>query len=194
MQIIRQSDFTAKPWKTGGGITREAIRVPPSGDSFLWRVSIARIERSGPFSEFAAYNRTMVLLEGSGVALKFVGGEERVLRQIGEVAEFDGAVATQCELLDGPCTDLNLIAAKSLRGAHARVQRLSAPLRLPLPAAGRSTLILSIDAPLLLGTGQERARLAPWDLAVIAHPDAAANLAPPGSGTALVFLATVPGA
>ena len=69
MRIIRQSDFTVTPWKNGGGVTREALRVPPRGDSFHWRVSVAQIDRSGPFSEFAAYNRTMVLLRGSGVDL-----------------------------------------------------------------------------------------------------------------------------
>lgn len=198
VQIIRQSDFTVTPWKNGGGLTREALRVPPSGDPFRWRVSIARIERSGPFSEFAAYHRIMVLLEGNGVALKFGNGEERVLRQVGEVAKFDGAVRTQCDLIDGPCMDFNLIAAKSLEGVHARVQRLREVLQLPLPA-GQSTLLLSIDAPLVLEAGQIRATLAPWDLAVIAQPAAAgagaaaATLAAHAvEGSALVFLATVP--
>ena len=68
----------------------------------------------------------MVLLRGGGVALKFSNGEERLLRDVGDVAQFDGALATQCDLLDGPCVDLNLMVAKSLPGACAQVKR-SAP-------------------------------------------------------------------
>src|SRR5271168_4229337 len=106
MRIIRQSEFKATPWKNGGGITHEAIRVPASGDPFRWRVSVAHIEKSGPFSEFAAYNRTMVLLGGSGAALKFATGDQHLLRAVGDVVEFDGAIETRCELTNGPCVDL----------------------------------------------------------------------------------------
>jgi environmental stress-induced protein Ves len=73
--IIRRSSFTALPWRNGGGITHEAIRVPPTGDAFLWRVSVAQIDSSGPFSDFAGYDRKMVLLRGRGIALEFGSGE-----------------------------------------------------------------------------------------------------------------------
>ena len=71
LQIIRRASFTATPWKNGGGITHEAIRVPAGGDTFRWRVSVAHIDASGPFSEFAEYNRKMVLLQGAGIDLRF---------------------------------------------------------------------------------------------------------------------------
>jgi hypothetical protein len=102
VQIVRQSSFVATPWKNGGGITHEAIRVPASGEPFLWRVSVAHIAASGPFSDFAGYNRKMVLLRGAGVALNFANGEQRELRRIGDLVEFDGALATHCELLGVP--------------------------------------------------------------------------------------------
>ena len=102
MQIIRQSEFRSTPWKNGGGITREAIRVPASGDPFRWRVSVAHIDQSGPFSDFAAYNRIMVLLRGGGVALRFSSGGERLLRNVGDVVEFDGALATRANCSAGP--------------------------------------------------------------------------------------------
>src|SRR6266568_2999843 len=108
LQIIRKSSFTATPWKNGGGITHEAIRVPASGDAYRWRVSVAHIDASGPFSEFAAYNRKMVLLRGAGIELRFADGTHKALRKVGELAEFDGALAAHCELLNGPCVDLNL--------------------------------------------------------------------------------------
>ena len=123
MQIIRQSDFKTTPWKNGDGITHEAIRVPANGDSFRWRLSVAQIERSGPFSDFAGYNRTMVLRKGNGAALKFARGATRLLREVGDMAQFDGALLLiQCELENGPCVDSNLMAAKALPDVCARVR------------------------------------------------------------------------
>ena len=87
MHIVRHSSFVAVPWKNGGGVTHEAIRVPPGGEPFHWRVSVAQIDVSGPFSDFAAYNRFMVLLKGAGVVLKFSGGP--------------GAAAPQSVILSG---------------------------------------------------------------------------------------------
>ena len=195
MQIIRQSAFTPAPWKNGGGVTHEAIRVPASGDPFRWRVSVAHIDRSGPFSDFAAYHRIMVLLKGNGAALQFANGDERLLLNVGDLAEFDGALSAQCELKSGPCVDLNLMVAKSLQGVEARVRRLREPLGLPA-AQGRATLIFPIDAPLLLQAGADQAALLepallePWDLALIADSDGAANVT--AATAALVFVATVP--
>jgi environmental stress-induced protein Ves len=197
MRIIRQSEFKATPWKNGGGITHEAIRVPASGDPFRWRVSVAHIEKSGPFSEFAAYNRIMVLLEGSGAALKFATGDQRLLRAVGDVVQFDGAIETRCELTNGPCMDLNLMVAKSLHGVDARVERLRQPSALPA-TRGRATLIFPIDAAVALKSGGgDMATLEPWDLAVISYSAGGVGLASnaPSNATSapgLVFLATLP--
>ena len=122
LQVIRRSSFVATPWKNGGGITHEALRVPPSGEPFHWRVSVAHIDASGPFSEFAEYNRKMVLLSGAGVELRFADGAYKALRKVGEMVEFDGALATHCELLNGSCVDLNLMVLKT-GSAVVRVER-----------------------------------------------------------------------
>jgi len=192
LQIVRKSSFTAAPWKNGGGTTYEAIRVPPGGDMFRWRVSVAHIDASGPFSDFAAYNRKMVLLRGAGLTLEFAGGRQRVLRQIGDLAEFDGAVATHCELLDGPCVDLNLMVAKSAR-AEVRVARTLEQLRVEA-AAFEATLIFSIEQPLMLTSDAgETCTLEPWDLAVLAHCGARVSQPPDGNLAApsAVFFATI---
>jgi hypothetical protein len=192
LKIIRKSSFTAQPWKNGAGITHEAIRVPPGGDPFLWRVSLAHIDAPGPFSDFAGFNRNMVLLRGSGLALKFGNGDGRVLRHIGDLAEFDGAVAAHCELLDGPCVDLNFIVSKSLR-ADVRIERFSEGLALRA-SKSESILILSIAEPLMVdvGAGQPE-RLEPWDLAVLS--EASAQIAKPApckdSAPGAVFFAAV---
>jgi environmental stress-induced protein Ves len=191
-QIVRRSSFTALPWKNGGGITHEAIRVPPTGDAFLWRVSVAQIESSGPFSDFAGYDRKMVLLRGHGIALQFGSGKQCALRSVGDIVEFDGGMATRCELLDGPCVDLNLMVSKSLRTA-ARIERLNEPT--PVAAIGaQTTLIFGIQDPLSLDSSAgESARLEPWDLAILEHCSVQLSNMSPGEDSApsTVFIATI---
>lgn len=165
IKIIRRSSFAAIPWKNGGGITHEAIRVPPTGDAFQWRVSVAQIDSSGPFSDFSGYQRRMALLQGRGLVLKFGGGERCVLRSAGDCVEFDGATPARCELIDGPCVDLNLMVSKSLRTA-SRIERLREAQ--PVTAIdGDTTLIFGIKDPLSLVGGGRIERLEPWDLAIL---------------------------
>jgi environmental stress-induced protein Ves len=191
IKIIRRASFTATPWRNGGGITHEAIRVPPSGDAFLWRVSVAQIDSSGPFSDFAGYDRKMVLLRGRGIALEFGSGKRCALRGIGDWMEFDGASSVRCELLDGPCVDLNLMVSKSLRTA-ARIERLSEPMRVAA-IHGETTLIFGIQDPLSLDSRGESTRLEPWDLAILndcsAHLSRTAPLE--DSAPSAVFIATI---
>jgi uncharacterized protein len=192
IKIIRRASFTAVPWKNGGGITHEAIRVPPIGDAFLWRVSVANIDSSGPFSDFAGYDRKMVLLRGHGITLEFGSGDKCALRDMGDWVEFDGAMPTRCELLDGPCVDLNLMVSKSLRTA-ARVERMSDPTRVAA-IHGETTLIFGILDPLSLDSSAgESARLEPWDLAIL--NDCSAHLSKitrlKDSVPSAVFIATI---
>jgi environmental stress-induced protein Ves len=193
MQIVRRSSLVPVPWKNGGGITHEMIRAPATGDPFLWRVSIAKIDASGPFSNFTGYSRKMVLLRGAGLRLRFAAGSDRYLHDIGDMTEFDGAVATECELLDGPCTDLNLMVSASVTGARAWVERLLEPR--PLRPAFRGTVlafaisgIVSVELE-----NREATRLQAWDLAEMS-PDERGSIGPAGVDPAaapLVFFAAL---
>ena len=56
VRLLTPNDYRSMPWKNGAGRTTE-IAVHPAGaalDAFAWRVSIADIERDGPFSRFPA--------------------------------------------------------------------------------------------------------------------------------------------
>jgi environmental stress-induced protein Ves len=179
IKIVRRASFTATPWKNGGGITHEAIRVPPTGDVFLWRVSVAQIDSSGPFSDFSGYDRKMVLLQGRGIALEFGSGDKCALRNMGDWVEFDGAMSTRCELLDGPCV--------------ARIERLSEATRVAA-IHGETTLIFGIlDSLSLDSSAGESARLEPWDLAILTDCSALLSRLAPGveSAASAVFIATI---
>jgi environmental stress-induced protein Ves len=194
LQIVRKASFTPRPWKNGGGITHEVIRVPSDGDAFVWRVSVARIDSSGPFSDFAAYNRKMVLLKGDGALLEFADGRQCALRRAGDLAEFDGALATHCTLLGGPCVDLNLMVAKS-QDVAVSVQWLpDVPGSLQASASrAESTLIFGIDETLALQTSGEILHLEPWDLAIMSNGNGrVTRLQQPRSAAAgAVFFATI---
>jgi uncharacterized protein len=192
VQIIRKDSFSVTPWKNGAGVTHEAIRVPAGGDAFRWRVSVAHIDSSGPFSDFAGYNRKMVLLRGSGVALKFADGRERELRQIGEMLEFDGGVSTYCRLLGGPCVDLNLMTSTSTP-VRARVEPVVEAVAVP-GSRVESTLIFSIWHPLMFQSDAGDAlRLEPWDLAVVTDRGGRLSRIEPDHGAppCTVFFATI---
>ena len=165
LKIIRRASFKAAPWKNGGGITHEAIREPSAGDYFRWRVSVARIDASGPFSTFGAYNRKMVLLQGAGIELRFGDGGTRVLRRVGELVEFDGALATHCDLIDGPCVDLNLMVDKA-DGVAARVESVTGALPLECPA-GQTLLLVPTEGAVRLQTAGGQEVLETGDLAIL---------------------------
>jgi environmental stress-induced protein Ves len=193
LQIIRKASFKATPWKNGGGITHEALRVPESDDPFRWRVSVAHIDASGPFSEFAEYNRKMVLLQGSGVELRFADGVSKSLRKVGELVEFDGAVAAQCELLKGPCVDLNLMVIKS-EVVMVRVERFIESVAVKASRT-ETLLIFPIDRRVTLEiTLGKTVTLEPWDLAVLSQGSGHINRLGAASAAAStsVFLATLP--
>jgi environmental stress-induced protein Ves len=192
LQIVRKSSFESAPWKNGRGITHEALRVPDAGEPFRWRVSVAHIDSSGPFSNFSGYVRRMVLLRGTGVTLKFNAGESRELRSVGELVEFDGADQTYCELLDGPCVDLNLMVASAI-AVQARVTRLDAGIAVAA-SPNQSTIIFGIDDPLLLESDAgETHTLEPWDLAVVRGSGARLNRVASGNIPTVgsVFIATL---
>jgi environmental stress-induced protein Ves len=193
MQILRKASFTATPWKNGGGITHEVIRVPAGDGVFRWRVSVAQIDVSGPFSDFTGYRRTMVLLRGRGVRLTFDGAPPTSLTDVGDLAEFDGALKTDCCLVDGPCTDLNLMVAKSVGRVGASVERLREPRVLPALRNGVS-LVFGISGGLAVECAAGRAQLEPWDLAILPSggpdgPDGTAVVT--ADASSLVFLATL---
>ncbi|MFJ3465679.1 HutD family protein [Achromobacter spanius] len=97
-----------EPWKNGGGVTR-TLAADPSG---RWRVSVADIERDGPYSRFLGYDRVSVVLAGDGVMLQ--GEGVFVALRPREPAVFGGDALLQSTLVGGPVQVLNLFV---LRGA-----------------------------------------------------------------------------
>jgi uncharacterized protein len=106
-QIVRLEDVAPQPWRNSGGQTRELLVWPGIGDWSL-RISLADIEKDGPFSAFPGITRWFTVVQGRGVELTF-GAEVTTLGPGSDPLRFDGAAAPGCTLIDGPTRDLNLM-------------------------------------------------------------------------------------
>ena len=112
------------PWKNGGGATREIACWPPGAslDQFGWRVSIATIASSGPFSTFAGVDRQIMLLEGAGVLLRSLDG--RIAHRLdtpNRPLAFSGDESIECSLLGAASTDFNVMTRRASWRADVRV-------------------------------------------------------------------------
>ena len=118
-RVIQLSDVVPTAWRNGGGTTRELVAWP-SAQAWRWRVSVAEVAKSGPFSSFAGVQRWFAVLEGDGVCLT-VDGSMHMLVEADAPFAFDGAATTTCELLGGATQDFNLMMLGGCGGRMLRV-------------------------------------------------------------------------
>jgi environmental stress-induced protein Ves len=132
-RVLAPAEYRRMPWKNGGGHTVEIAVEPPGADlaRFAWRVSVAAVERDGPFSPFPGVDRTLVLLAGNGMRLSG-GGVAVELRMPFEPVAFAGEASLECALADGPTRDFNLMVRRELAQGTLHVVRDEA---CALPAA-----------------------------------------------------------
>ena len=104
------------PWRNGGGFTRE-LAVWPAADDWTWRMSVAEVDQSGPFSKFEGVDRWFAVLNGAGVQLD-VAGKSYPLTPSTPPFFFDGAAPVDCRLLDGKTVDFNLMVRRGSASAH----------------------------------------------------------------------------
>lgn len=134
------ASLSASPWKNGGGVTREIVCSPTGAgmEGFDWRVSIATIDKAGPFSAFADVDRVIVLLEGAGVHLRSRDGRIDHFLDVPHVPfAFGGDVALDCELLGGTSTDFNVMTRRGRLRADVRVLHEGGDI----PPVGRGLLL-----------------------------------------------------
>lgn len=159
LSVVRLADVAPTPWGNGGGSTRELLAWP-TAEHWSLRLSVAKIERDGPFSPFHDIERWLAVIEGAGIELHFHGPERiRSIHRGDEVLPFDGGTAPTCRLIDGPTQDLNLMLARG-RGSLQPL-RSGQPLR--QQASWKAVYVA--DAALLHRTGAAPQPLAAGSLA-----------------------------
>ncbi|OTL17641.1 hypothetical protein B9X79_12740 [Acinetobacter pittii] len=130
-------------WKNGAGFTLEIARSQGEAD-FDWRISMADVTTSGPFSLFPSKQRIISVLDGQGMVLHVDDLPAKKLNQ-GDIFAFDGESQVKSELVDGAIRDLNLIYDPAK--FHARFQRLN--------DAAEQTFISSADLIFIFNQGAE---------------------------------------
>jgi len=169
VQVLRAEERAAAPWKNGGGVTSEVAAHPEGAGTsdFVWRVSIADVAQSGPFSIFEGVDRIITVVEGLGMALT-VDGVQRVMTAPYEPFAFSGDCETQCELLGGPIVDFNVMVRRADATARIQIARDRVAVH---PEAGTCVLAVVLQGSVVLGGTS--VRLDRLDAALFAEGDAA---------------------
>ena len=162
-RLLPAAHYRTMPWRNGRGTTTEVAlsagthsRV--AGGRFLWRVSIADVPESGPFSTFPGYERIIAIVAGTGIELAVAGKGERGaapvrLDQASAPFTFPGDAATDCRLIGGPIRDFNLILDRATTtGALSRLRLSRTPCSVPL--AADTALLYALAGDLTVDAGK----------------------------------------
>ncbi|MGW0734741.1 HutD/Ves family protein [Streptomyces sp. NPDC002851] len=152
-RVIRMTTLEPQRWANGRGWTREIHREPAtdSASTALWRLSLADIEETGPFSKFPEMDRH--LLSAAPVPLHLsVDGTLHNLRYT-QVISFAGESEVATTAVHGRAQALNLMTR---RGIRSSLDLLRGDAQLPVTSA-TSTALVVLDGTVSLG-GRRLAR------------------------------------
>ncbi|MDP2034992.1 MAG: HutD family protein [Polaromonas sp.] len=166
--MIPLEDVAPTPWRNGGGVTRELIAWPTPQD-WDWRISVAEVEKGGPFSRFEGVERWFAVLGGAGVRLTLDGRTHELTAQSAPI-RFDGAQDCECELIAGLTEDFNLM----LKHGHtrARLQRVLGALDVEVEP-GTRVAVYAWDEPVQVQVDRQFVTVPPHTLAWRALADGA---------------------
>lgn len=113
IKVIPKKNYLQVPWKNGQGITFEIARDSAIiNKDFIWRLSMAEVTHSGPFSIFPNADRIIIQLEGTPIKLEHLETNKQQTLNLHEPYHFDGNWNTKAEVL-GPGKDFNIISKKN---------------------------------------------------------------------------------
>jgi environmental stress-induced protein Ves len=158
-RIVRYAQVTSTSWKNGLGLTRQLAIYPEnaSAQSFEWRLSIAQLTQTAPFSVFAGIERCLAVLEGAMTLQRAAAAALKLTPHSSPVC-FSGEVEVSGVVEHGPVLDLNLMwqatrwQAVMRRLEHSDAFSELAPFDGVMLCSLRSALQLQLgDAPITLG-------------------------------------------
>ncbi|MGQ7787673.1 HutD/Ves family protein [Nesterenkonia sp. K-15-9-6] len=192
-RIIHPQQLSPVPWANGLGTTREiatgvsALRGADQGPGFRWRISLADLTQSSPFSRLAGVDRVFTLVTPGPVRLTVHGQARRV--DPGVPVSFAGEDDVAVELGSaGPQQALNLMVDRSQARGAVHVRQLEgAPAELPGETVGVAVLSGAVTLP--DGRLAERGHLIRPEgrLRLVGRPRAVvacAEVSPAGAGSA----------
>jgi environmental stress-induced protein Ves len=170
VKIIRANDRRVTRWKNGGGSTAEIACAPPDGslETFDWRVSMANVGTDGPFSHFAEIDRTLAVVEGSGLVLTVADRESVTLDTRSDPVHFAGDIEVSARLTAGGIVDLNVMTRRG-RFEHD-LWRLTQSDQLEV-ADGETAIVVSIGGDTVLASESGTQTLAHADSVILSRGD-----------------------
>lgn len=188
LRAIPRDTQHAEPWANGAGTTTVVLREP-DGAHWNVRVSIAKVERDGPFSELPGTRRTLVPLDAP-MTLRMADGRELHAPRFGTL-RFAGSPAPMGILPEGPTRDFNLMLRGDAHGEVLARTLVDALWLAPEPGPGSGTLpgpalrwLVYLDsgrATLRIGSGA-KLELNPYDAALVIPDGTAERVLLEGAG------------
>ncbi len=166
--LIQYASLNPTPWKNGGGCTTEILASPPGAtlDDFDFRISLATIAQSGPFSLFPGVDRTLSLVDGGNVVLD-VGNERKVALSDREpVVAFPGEVPVSATVDGSPTTDFNVMTRRG-RCSHQVERRLVRDFSTLERRSALTVLFLAEGESLTVYSSRERMFMVRYDAVVL---------------------------
>jgi environmental stress-induced protein Ves len=127
IQRFALANAKPEPWKNGNGVTRTLATdsrvdtmIAAADSDWNWRISVADIETSGPFSTFEQVDRTLILLHGGPLTLTRPD-DLTVLTDPGERISFFGEETLDARISTAPAQALNLMTQRSSVHSTVRV-------------------------------------------------------------------------
>ncbi|MER7396325.1 HutD family protein, partial [Streptomyces sp. NPDC000151] len=144
MQLLPAAGRAAAPWSNGGGVTREIAAGPPGAgwDAFDWRVSLADVDRDGPYSPLPGVRRVLTMVAGGGMELT-VDGERTAVTEPFRPLSFPGGAATDCRLAAGPVVNFNVMVREGRCAAEVAMARGRHTVR-PAPGPDGAVLVAAV--------------------------------------------------
>lgn len=143
MRLLTSTDYKIMPWKNGLGQTTELVKSPHSVDADIpvqWRLSIADVPGSGPFSIFPNTDRIIIQLDGPPMTLSHADASPAKILKKGEPYAFSGEWITQCEVAS-PARDFNIMVDRRFFSASADVTALLPEQETRIPLRGTVVII-----------------------------------------------------
>jgi environmental stress-induced protein Ves len=142
-RVIRFHDLAPRPWRNGGGITRDIAGHSDGRDEVMWRVSVADVDTSGNFSEFRGLDRILMLCRGTNMQVTV--DDAAHLLQPWDIVRFSGEANTRATLLDGPTVDLNIMTSRRAARATVALMGIDGGAAVAPPEVGTTTLLVAVE-------------------------------------------------
>lgn len=137
--IVEYAALPPRSWKNGRGVTRILFDDADATDAWTWRISIAEITGTQPYSAYPGVHRGQVAL-GPGAVDLVINGRNTVLA-VDEVIEFDGEDEVTATPREAGFLDLNVMTLRDTW--DSTVQVTDAPTLSAGP--GGPTALIALD-------------------------------------------------